>query len=381
LEQVAEWLTRVTPVRTTAELCVRARSGRAACQACVDLCPEQAVSLGRGPTVVSDRCTACGLCAAACPTGAIRLEEPSAGSLLAGARKLAGDPLICACPGETAALSQAHPGQVLPVPCIGALTYELLTALLSTGHQTVVLWQPERCRTCAKGAGAERLARAAAAAVSEFCPGRVVLTGAHSALTAGGSAGAGAVLDEALVARDRRAFLGSMLKGGAGGLTTLLLGDWFRPPVKAAPPRQTLHDVTAPSRRRELLEQVLGAVTADRSALLPERAVTVTAVCTLCPVCTKLCPSGALRRTESGDGAALAWQAAACTGCGLCRATCPVGAVREGERLSVERFLATEPEVLVTGSAASCTCGQPYWRVAGGQELCIACRMRSGGWE
>jgi ferredoxin len=280
-------------------------------------------------------------------------------------------------------LNRTYPGQVLPVPCIGAVTYELLTALLTTGHQSVVLWQPERCRTCPKGAAADGLARSAVAAVSELCPGRVLQSGVHGDLVAGGSAGAGAgALDEALVARDRRAFLGSMFKGGAGGLTALLLSDWFRPPAKAEAPKGTLHDVTAPSRRRELLEQVLGTVAPDRALLLPEHAVAVTAECTLCPVCTKLCPSGALRRTESaGAEATLTWRAAACTGCGLCRATCPVGAVQEGERVSVGQFLSPEPEVLMTGSAAVCSCGKSYWRVPGGQERCVACRMRSGGWE
>ncbi|HLN64693.1 MAG TPA: hypothetical protein VK464_24485, partial [Symbiobacteriaceae bacterium] len=70
-----------------------------------------------------------------------------------------------------------------------------------------------------------------------------------------------------------------------------------------------------------------------------------------------------------------------CTGCGLCQTTCPARAMGQGERVSVRRFLAAEPEVLVTGSTATCACGATYWQVLGGPVQCMACRMRAGGWD
>jgi ferredoxin-type protein NapF len=51
------------------------------CQACGDVCPERAIRfpLRCGgppvPTLDEHRCTACGLCAAICPVGAIGLPE------------------------------------------------------------------------------------------------------------------------------------------------------------------------------------------------------------------------------------------------------------------------------------------------------------------
>ncbi|PIE61127.1 MAG: sulfite reductase [Desulfobacterales bacterium] len=62
----------------TAEDCVH-------CEACVDICPEQAVTLERsGPIVDFKLCLACGKCMKGCPTGTLDTQETGYRALLGG---------------------------------------------------------------------------------------------------------------------------------------------------------------------------------------------------------------------------------------------------------------------------------------------------------
>jgi len=46
-----------------------------ACGACIDNCPEEAISEGDIYSIDPEKCTECGTCADACPSGAIILDE------------------------------------------------------------------------------------------------------------------------------------------------------------------------------------------------------------------------------------------------------------------------------------------------------------------
>jgi len=54
-------------VSVTSELCKRVRFRRSTCQNCVDVCPDNAITLSPGPGI-NDNCSNCGLCQNACPT-------------------------------------------------------------------------------------------------------------------------------------------------------------------------------------------------------------------------------------------------------------------------------------------------------------------------
>jgi ferredoxin len=374
LERAADMLANVKPVRVETALCTQARSGRSKCRACVDICPAGAVSLGRGP-VVTDACTACGLCAAACRTGALRMETPSDVALLTEARKAQGDPLVVACAAQAGQLRLRE--RLVTVPCIGAVTTEVLVGMLAGGHSRILLWRPAACESCVNRAGMERMDLAA---LEELYPGAVGFAASAADVQApgdvasGGRAGAeGASFDQDLANQDRRAFLGSAFKSG-GSLIQALLGDWVA--KKPAPPAPTLYEVQGTPRRRQILRDAFAAKAPAPGARLPEWAVSPSSACTLCPVCTKLCPSGALQVAAGGEHAELNWQASRCSDCGLCREICPVGAMGRGEQMTAARFQAEAPEQLMTGSQETCACGTKFYRTPGGPDRCFACRMR-----
>ena len=68
-------------IRILPGLCKRLRFKKSNCRRCVEICPENAISLNQGPTI-SSSCTGCGLCQTVCPTEVFRHEWYTDGYLL-----------------------------------------------------------------------------------------------------------------------------------------------------------------------------------------------------------------------------------------------------------------------------------------------------------
>lgn len=60
--------------------------------------------------------------------------------------------------------------------------------------------------------------------------------------------------------------------------------------------------------------------------------------CTLCPVCTNVCPTEAVYRVREGEEYVLRLKVEACTGCGACVESCPPQVIRLEEAGKEELF-------------------------------------------
>jgi len=376
LEQTADLLSRLRTVQSETALCVLARSPRATCKACAQVCPANAVVLERGPHIDMQACIACGLCTAACPTGALRLETPSPVQLVSAVRKAAeGGAPIVVCAAQAGELPAGARGRQVLVPCTGMLTAEVLAGMLAAGPDRLLIWRPAACDACANGPAAMPLLQRAVAGVEALYPQSIALCAefADAPGATGGEARGGNGLDTAIAAQDRRAFLGAALRGG-GGLFKALLGDWLVP-AKPEPGRRPAFDITGLPGRRQVLRSALEARPAAPDAHLAERLARVGPDCTLCPVCSRLCPTGALELLRLDEQTSLQWRASRCTDCGLCRDSCPARGMKAGAPMTALQFQSDAPEMLISGRETTCDCGRPYFQVPDGPHRCIACRM------
>jgi TorA maturation chaperone TorD/Fe-S-cluster-containing hydrogenase component 2 len=127
--------------------------------------------------------------------------------------------------------------------------------------------------------------------------------------------------------------------------------------------------------------------------------VAVRSMCTLCGLCARLCPRGALQLTHDEGEVCLLFDLVSCNGCAACQQWCPEGAVTVAPSPPAEGQCVLMRSPLVTCSG----CGRPYLpaalltqvleRAAGDDEglrrrlaLCPACktspissRKRPGG--
>lgn len=393
LERVAEALSRMTPVTARSSLCPRSRSNRAACRTCVEVCPAGAITLGQSIDIGD--CSACGLCATRCPAGVFEVQRPSDGSLVSAVRERAEEAgvVVLGCSRHR----DRGPSGLLEINCLGQVSPELLVALVAAGASRIVLLQhPDTCAGC----GYPALKESVEAAVSQ----------AADFLTAAGLGPRGVVIttrwEEPAAARPRRSWL-RWRRGERDRLAPrraapdvdrsrreLFASAWKE--TRQAPKafldtllgREVETSVSAgkvPGQaglppRRELLLKALAELAREhdgvsQAPIFQER-LSLQGGCTLCGVCSRLCPTGALTQTREGEQLRLDVRSDHCTGCNLCLEVCPEKALSWSGPLAAGDLLQRAPRPLAAASDRACAvCGEPYRNSDEAQTLCTRCRL------
>lgn len=305
------------PVLVENGLCSRFRCSHVKCTACSVVCPVPgAVRYAEQCVEINDKCIRCGVCASACPNGAIR---PNGGDSRLSARIRERT-----CPGRsfTFACEQAAAQADLTVGCLGRLTEALVIEPLRHGAATAELCAAD-CSRCELGASALQW--------------ETVLASSQSLLRAIGADPERVRLKRAAMSprapaqpkRSRRALLTALV-------TSLWVEDEPNPEpagANSAPPLshrdlvQRQHENPKRSHLLQILHELPpGGAKGERPVAAPAAApfaqVSVSSSCTGCNVCEQLCPVGALRHSEKGGDYVLDFHPELCTGCRVCEASC-----------------------------------------------------------
>jgi len=358
------------------DLCKRVRFRRSDCERCVEICPDDAISLGLGP-VVSDRCSDCGLCQNSCPTEALRSGLRAEWYLLNRAASLlrqneaSGRPkrLVVQC-----RKAQSQGGDALPVSCLGRVTENVIigAALLGFDHVSLVTGT---CSECRLKQGEELLSRSVACATAvlesmallenisiavEQKPGeRDAVWGRREIFSS-----------IARQVRHHAALFGHRTERAIRGRLSRELGVEGR--------------AVTPSPRRELLRELLDhsgrasrAVTAYRRDFPWGRIRVREEDCSACGVCARVCPTGAIcEEAEKGSHYRLRFDGSACTNCGLCQEACPL--IEFDERFALADIAGGQSRIVASVELSSCVvCGEVV--PSGRGEACPTCKKRQVG--
>ncbi len=267
----------------TGPRCLLERNSVGGCDKCQQACPHQAINL-QGFTVEIDevKCTSCGLCTSACP--GIALEFPL-GPIQEKLYRGRGQ-LRCA----------KAPGAGDEVHCLGQLTPGVLAEAASRfGSLTLAHGDCARCKI--GGPSVPEKVQQVAQEARRYFPGLEVR-----------------LQQEALrgAAVGRREFFGAMFGGAKRGAAELV-------PNLPLPQDEPYED-----RRAELPAELrLRRLAAYRASTVRWPRIRVAEGCTLCPVCTNVCPTKAVEREREGGEYVLKLNVSACTGCGACVESCP----------------------------------------------------------
>ena len=369
-------------VRLDASQCLNTRVESPACDACVQVCPVEAITLTgdmHNPvTLDSEACVRCGACVSACPTGAFtqpRLADEQS-NVTRTLQNLEGAAVEITCP--------QHPGDdesVAPVDavvdvgrCLGSVTVStLLTWTKLLGKD---IWLNDRlCASCPIGGVGGHISVLAGHAnrfleawnreervhlVSEINtdrkPHRVTFyDGQHPAYSR----------------RDFFSALGKMALRTAGALIEESL------PVPLADSDKPVSEERM--RLRAVLES-LGdpAVEQMDVSSMPFANVEVSDLCSGCEVCTRICPTDALTFETDGEYFVLNFLDADCLGCNLCATVCPEQAIHLERMVSPARLIEAEPRPVMSGKLVPCSvCGRPTRKRPDDEEpICYICRAK-----
>lgn len=305
-----------------AGMCVHALAPFARCEACVAVCPRQALLLDDdGLSLDPAACDGCGLCVPACPRDAITLQRPLT-ILFAGRRRGSAWAACCETPGADDS----------SLACRNALGHRDLDSLAEEGVGELHILTGD-CAGCPRDTGSQQLEHAHAR--------HVVIRKSR-----------GAAVVRLVLYREGEAYRDALAKARA--------------------------DTDEIDRRRRGLFAALAPLKLERESDAAEELayhspVIDPALCVACDACTGICPDEALVRDRLPRNA-YRIVPLRCSGCQLCLDLCDREAITLQEPGPAREIV----HRLDPGRCRSC--GAPYYQLqesgAGRNGLCRICAVR-----
>lgn len=134
------------------------------------------------------------------------------------------------------------------------------------------------------------------------------------------------------------------------------------------------------SRKRMLLLRALKKMQPDKNPLnlnilLPFNRLIIEK-CNFCEVCTKLCPTHALKIITAEDKKTIQHSVVDCTECGLCLDVCLFGKIRWADQVGTEDFLRNTSAPLASAQAQQCSQCREYFYHYPSHEMCMHCKNK-----
>ena len=302
IEQQAEPAVAFNPKR-----CLRSRLNSNACEICLSLCKKKALMLsGRKIIFKEEQCSGCMVCVSGCPNDAFESGFDLSSLLPVLSGNEVDKPVVLSC-----SKTRCHANQIT-IPCIGLLSEPVLAALHSVVAYPFYL-DVHQCADCDNGHVLKLL--------HERMQGIIKKSGPASDLQIRYFTGENS--REVTSGQQRRFFL-RMAKNSMIDLGREV-SSVFVPPNKQEEQGTEVEKGAAMVSR--LLQQALDLLPQDavqKKELLLSYFYTLKTNenCDLCPSCTGMCPTGALKRRTNKGAKRLIFISAKCSGCNLCVEFC-----------------------------------------------------------
>jgi len=353
------------------ERCLHQISVEANCEACLQVCPTEAIT--KGDSLVFDKasCAGCLACVPACPTGVFTTKSQLAGLLRCAAHSPTAEiELLCEFHPSCSGGQGGNPA-VRVRGCLAGLGTGAYLCLLEAGVSTITL-RCEECSTCSLStlrAAIDKAVNDTLGLLNGESEASIVIQD-QPADTIPDETGPLWNADNPPISR-RELFQLTTRKG------TLLAIEALGERVEASG-----KTVGAERLRLNAGLQRLGSTQRIRMdaalELFGYATVALSDDCTACAACARVCPTGALAFKEADDRFTLAFKPELCIACELCSKVCFQNAIELETNLTAGQLAHTPTVVtLLEGQRKKCyRCGG-WFLASGNVDLCPVCIFRS----
>ncbi len=354
------------------ELCKRERFRKSSCQNCVDVCPDNAITLSPGPSV-NDNCSNCGLCQNACPTevfqNAADLDQvllQQVESLLSkdqatGKNKIAF--IHCS-------QAERQDNNSIAIRCLGNVSENFFLGAALSGLDGLDITKGN-CSQCHLNNGEKLLMKS--------------MEDSHAIVEKIGLEAFSMSLYEEQKDNDietplsRREFFSNI----AHRVT-----DNVPPNLSAHSNGNISHgqldrkDGKRLSPKREMLSKLIkrnwhgnASFNINQQALPWKKMKVEEAHCVACAICVNVCPTGAITKVFENNQIVRHLNNSLCSNCNLCEEACPEGAISFEEDYSVTDLIEDKTHVVARIDMTACAiCGEIMPAKHG--EICTTCEKR-----
>ena len=353
-------------VSVDAELCKRVRYRKSTCQSCVDVCPDNAITLSPGP-VINASCTHCGLCQNACPTEVFQNDVNVDQALLQQVGSPRSKDQAVANKNRVfihCSQAETQDDNSLAIHCLGNMSENFFLGSALSGLDEIILTHGH-CSQCqlknAEGLFTKSI-KTSQAIIKNMGLEKCAMT----------------LIEEQKAHAEaprltRRALFSKI--SATSSLTEQVDED-----VTNA--RLAMKDGTRFSPRRELLHKLIkqnALGVSDENVTqqgLPWRKMKVDeANCVACAICVKVCPTGALTKIFENNQVIRLLNDSVCTNCNLCQEACPEHVISFEEDYALTDLIEDKTYVVARIDMTSCAiCGEII--PAGRGEICTTCEKR-----
>jgi ferredoxin len=354
------------------ELCKRVRFRKSTCQKCVDVCPDNAITLSPGPSI-NDNCSNCGLCQNTCPTEVFQNDLNMDQILLKQAESLLSEN---AKSGNETGLN-IHCSQAekqdrhsLPVRCLGNVSENFLlgAALAGCGEMNMTKGRCSDCRLKSGEALFMNSVKTSQAVVEDMALGKFSLRLNESQKDNNKSA--------QLTRRELFSKIAHR-EGDAGAAILSAQADGENSEGQFA-----VTNGTRLSPKREMLRKLIGpnrqgnvSANASRQAFPWKKMKVDEANCVACAICVNVCPTGALTKMIDGNQLVRHLNNSLCTNCYLCQEACPEKVISFEEDYAITDLIEDKAHVVARIDMTSCEiCGEIMPAIRG--KICMTCQKR-----
>ena len=354
--------------------CGRVRFRKSTCQKCLEICPENAISLNPGPTINSN-CNDCGLCQNSCPTEVFHNELHTDQYLVNQAKGFLGkDPQQI--PGEKKLLcischrAENQDRNSLHLTCLGRITANIILGTALAGFDGVVLVKGI-CSQCRLQQGEKSITHSISAS-------RLLLQ--STGLTR-------FTIDIEEKEKKKEALLSRRdIFSNISNTIKIKTASLVHHKEKAI--RKKLTGISENKKHKRLSpgKEMLLSLLKQKRVVIPIAAHYMSDFpwgkikidehsCSACGICLAVCPTGAIFKEIKQEHHFFYFNGSLCNNCSLCREACPENAIDFEEDFAFAAIVKEQANLVATITVASCIiCGDVI--TARKTTVCPTCQKR-----